>query len=78
MVSLEGKKVQCITRIYKYIGDSVMHYIKNDSQIKILKIPWIWAEIKDAGWVGPETVPKWWRGWKLAKEAYITIDMAKI
>ena len=31
--------VQCITRIYRYIGARVMHYNKNESQIKILNIP---------------------------------------
>ena len=31
--------VQCITRIYRYVGAPVMYYIKNDIQIKNSKIP---------------------------------------
>ena len=30
---------QCLTRIYRYVGAHMMHYNKNDIQIKILKIP---------------------------------------
>ena len=31
--------VQCITRIYRYVEARMMHYNKNESKIKILKIP---------------------------------------
>ena len=31
--------VQCITRIYRYVGARLVHYFKNESQIKILNIP---------------------------------------
>ena len=31
--------VQCITRIYRYVGARMMHFNKNESKIKILKIP---------------------------------------
>ena len=46
--TLDGKKLkktphpinpQCLTRIYSYVGAHMMHYNKNDSQIKILRIP---------------------------------------
>ena len=30
---------QCLTRNYSYVGAHMMHYNKNDSQIKILRIP---------------------------------------
>ena len=30
--------VQCITRIYRYLGAHVMHYNKNKSHIKTLNI----------------------------------------
>ena len=37
--------VQCITRIYRYEGARMMHYNKNESKIKILKIPIVWVKI---------------------------------
>ena len=36
---------QCLTRIYRYVGSHMMHYNKNGSQIKIVKILWNWAKI---------------------------------
>ena len=32
------KNVQCITRIYRYVGARMMHFNKNESKFKILKI----------------------------------------
>ena len=37
--------VQCITRIYRYVGARMMHFNKNESKIKILKIPIVWVKI---------------------------------
>ena len=37
--------VQCITRIYRYVGARIMHYNENESKIKILKIPIVWVKI---------------------------------
>ena len=37
--------VQCITRIYRYVGARMMHYDKNESKIKILKIPIVLVKI---------------------------------
>ena len=37
--------VQCITRIYRYVGARMMHFNKNESKIKILKIPIVWIKI---------------------------------
>ena len=31
--------VQCITRIYRYVGVRVMHYNKNESRLRFLNIP---------------------------------------
>ena len=31
--------LQCITRIYRYVGARMMHFNKNESKNKILKIP---------------------------------------
>ena len=54
MRTLDGKKwkktphpinPQCLTSIYSYVGAHMMHYDKNDSQIKILIIPKVLAYI---------------------------------
>ena len=37
--------VQCITRIYRYVGARLVHYFKNESQIKILIIPLVLEKI---------------------------------
>ena len=39
------KIVQCITRIYRYVGARMMHFNKNESKIKILKIHILWEKI---------------------------------
>ena len=39
------KNLQCITRIYRYVGARMMHFNKNESKIKILKNPIVWEKI---------------------------------
>ena len=37
--------LQCIMRIYRYVGARMMHYNENYSKIKISKIPIVWVKI---------------------------------